>query len=169
MYVDSSEVKQLRLKYVSLLPLQSARSSVGFSRHGQLEDRDPYRLKDRTGIPVICFRCGKTALPSSADASPSSAMYCRRSTSTIHSTTPEAWRSMLSCDYCNLHWHLDCLEPPLTSMPSYGKKWMCPNHTDQVLVSTCQLLQRIANDLLVPSSSNPSGVSRSKTLRLLIL
>lgn len=168
MYVDSSEVKQLRLKYVSLLPLQSARSSVGFSRHGQLEDRDPYRLKDRTGIPVICFRCGKTALPSSADASPS-AMYCRRSTSTIHSTTPEAWRSMLSCDYCNLHWHLDCLEPPLTSMPSYGKKWMCPNHTDQVLVSTCQLLQRIVNDLLVPSSSNPSGVSRSKTLRLLIL
>ncbi|KAL4065433.1 hypothetical protein J3A83DRAFT_4266976 [Scleroderma citrinum] len=116
MYVDSSEVKQLRL-----------------NRHGQLEDRDPYRLKDRNGIPVICFCCGKSALPTSVVASTSSARYYRRSTSTVHSATSEAWKRLVSCDYCNLHWHLDCLDPPLTSMPSYGKKWMCPNHIDQVL------------------------------------
>ncbi|KAG1715664.1 hypothetical protein ID866_1506, partial [Astraeus odoratus] len=115
-YVDSSELKQPRL-----------------NRHGQLEDRDPYRLKDRNGVPVICFRCGKSALPSGVVASTSSSKYPRRSASTVHSMTPDSWRCMVSCDYCNLHWHLDCLDPPLTSMPSYGKKWMCPNHADQVL------------------------------------
>jgi hypothetical protein len=40
----------------------------------------------------------------------------------------------VSCDHCPLHWHLDCLDPPLSNMPSFGKKWMCPNHADQLLV-----------------------------------
>ncbi|KIK91128.1 hypothetical protein PAXRUDRAFT_831105 [Paxillus rubicundulus Ve08.2h10] len=114
-YVDSSEVKQPRL-----------------NRHGQLEERDPYRLKDRNGVPIICFRCGASALPSGLAASAPSDNCSRRSTSMTRSG-PESGKAMVSCDYCNLHWHLDCLDPPLTSMPSFGKKWMCPNHADQVL------------------------------------
>ncbi|KAF8558422.1 hypothetical protein OG21DRAFT_1149976 [Imleria badia] len=128
-YVDSSELKQPRL-----------------NRHGQLEDRDPYRLKDRNGVPVLCFRCGTSALPSGlAECAPSNKRP-RRSTSVAHSLTPESGRAIVSCDYCNLHFHLDCLDPPLTSMPSFGKKWMCPNHADQVL----QPKRRIPRQNVVP-------------------
>lgn len=106
------------------------------SRHGQLEDRDPYRLKDRNGVPVLCFRCGTSALPGGLAGCAPSKKRPRRSTSAAHSLTPEIGKAIVSCDYCNLHFHLDCLDPPLTSMPSFGKKWMCPNHADQVLVSS---------------------------------
>lgn len=142
-YVDTSELKQLRL-----------------NRHGQLEDRDPYRLKDRNGIPVICFRCSQSSLPRGVIASTSSIKCSRRSTSTLHSATPETWRSMLSCDYCNLHWHLDCLDPPLTTMPPYGKKWMCSNHADQVLQPKRRIPKQSATpvDITKPNQWNNGNI-----------
>jgi hypothetical protein len=106
-----------------------------YSRHGQIEDREPYRLKDKSGIPVLCFRCGTSSLPNAVDVSAPPAKRPRRSTSSAHSATPEVWRNMLSCDYCSLHWHLDCLDPPLVSMPPFNKKWMCPNHAEHAVVS----------------------------------
>ena len=49
-------------------------------------------------------------------------------------------REIVACDFCILHWHLDCLDPPLASAPNKklanGKPrqtWMCPNHVDQEL------------------------------------
>lgn len=39
---------------------------------------------------------------------------------------------LLQCDYCPLLFHLDCLNPPLTSLPS--GRWMCPNHVEHTLV-----------------------------------
>ncbi|KAG1748959.1 uncharacterized protein EDB91DRAFT_1111661 [Suillus paluster] len=117
-YIDNSEIKQPRL-----------------NRHGQLEEREPYRLKDKNGVPVLCFRCGTSALPSAVDVSAPPAKRPRRSTSSSHSATPEVWRSMVSCDYCSLHWHLDCVDPPLVTMPPFNKKWMCPNHADHALQS----------------------------------
>lgn len=48
-------------------------------------------------------------------------------------------REIIPCDYCDLHWHLDCLDPPLAAAPRKiinGKAksgWMCPNHVDQEL------------------------------------
>ncbi|TFK55031.1 hypothetical protein OE88DRAFT_991469 [Heliocybe sulcata] len=113
-YLDASEAKQPRL-----------------NRHGQLEDRDPYRLKDRNGAPVLCFSCGSSALPDDAAAASPAVKQARKSSSTT--SMPGAWKSIVSCDYCDLHWHLDCLDPPLPSMPSFGKKWMCPNHAEHVL------------------------------------
>lgn len=115
-YIDNSEVKQPRL-----------------NRHGQLEEREPYRLKDKNGVPVLCFRCGTSTLPSVVDVSAPPAKRPRRSTSSSQSATPEVWRSMVSCDHCPLHWHLDCLDPPLVAMPLFNKKWMCPNHADHAL------------------------------------
>lgn len=115
-YIDSSEIKPPRL-----------------NRHGQLEEREPYRLKDKNGVPVLCFRCGTSTLPSVVDVSAPPVKRSRRSTSSSHSATPEVWRSMVSCDYCSLHWHLDCLDPPLVTMPPFNKKWMCPNHADHIL------------------------------------
>lgn len=45
------------------------------------------------------------------------------------------WRRIVSCDFCTLHWHLDCVDPPMISMPHDTRKWMCPNHVDQAAVS----------------------------------
>ncbi|KAH9981454.1 hypothetical protein BGW80DRAFT_1270329 [Lactifluus volemus] len=97
-YVDTSLIKAPRL-----------------NRYGQMEYRDPYRTKDKNGAPVLCFRCGTSALPPPM----------------FQDVLP--WRSIVSCDYCPLHWHLDCLSPPLLAMPPLDKKWMCPNHVDHTL------------------------------------
>ncbi|KAI0362764.1 hypothetical protein OH77DRAFT_1389108 [Trametes cingulata] len=114
-YLDTSEIKQARL-----------------NRHGQLEDRDPYRLKDRNGEPVLCFRCGTSALPPSLAADSPTAKRARRATSSSV-VNYDTGRAIISCDYCHLHWHLDCLDPPLVFMPPWNKKWMCPNHAERVL------------------------------------
>lgn len=87
------------------------------SRKGFVEERDPTRLRDTKTGPVSCYKCGGSSVP-------------------LRSLTsdPEAsWRPIVSCDYCALHWHLDCLSPPLASMPSSTRKWMCPNHADLVM------------------------------------
>ncbi|KAI8998911.1 hypothetical protein BD414DRAFT_512473 [Trametes punicea] len=114
-YVDTSEIKQARL-----------------NRHGQLEDRDPYRLKDRNGDPVLCFRCGTSALPPGLAADSPTAKRAWRAASR-NGRNHETGRAIISCDYCHLHWHLDCLDPPLVFMPPWNKKWMCPNHAERVL------------------------------------
>lgn len=40
---------------------------------------------------------------------------------------------MVSCDFCPLIFHLDCLHPPLTIPPS--SVWMCPVHPNTKIVS----------------------------------
>ncbi|OWZ62399.1 nuclear protein [Cryptococcus neoformans Tu401-1] len=97
--------------------VDSKEARTKIDRKGFLEDRDPFRLRDGRQRKVECYHCGGSALPK-------------------HSvmTDPEAtWRQIVSCDYCSLSWHLDCLSPPPTIMPSAGKKWMCPNHPDHVM------------------------------------
>ncbi|TXT15942.1 hypothetical protein VHUM_00445 [Vanrija humicola] len=88
-----------------------------YDRKGFIEDRDPIRLRDAKQRPITCYKCGGSSIP-------------------LHSlaSDPEAsWRQIVSCDYCALHWHLDCLSPPLASMPNSMRKWMCPNHAEQVM------------------------------------
>lgn len=114
-YIDSSEIKPPRL-----------------NRHGQLEDRDPYRLRDRNSGPVLCFQCSRSSLPDSLTTTTTpAAKRARRSTS--QPDFSDAGKSIVSCDYCNLHWHLDCLDPPLLTLPQLNKKWMCPNHAERVM------------------------------------
>ncbi|EJD05666.1 uncharacterized protein FOMMEDRAFT_145119 [Fomitiporia mediterranea MF3/22] len=107
-YVDNSSIKTIRL-----------------GRHGLGEERDPYRLKDNKGAAVICFRCGKSALPDDSGLGHSSNRSRRSSTDLSQS---DHWKSLVSCDFCPLHWHVDCLEPPLASLPPINRKWKCPNH-----------------------------------------
>uniref|UniRef100_A0A182JH80 PHD finger protein 12 n=1 Tax=Anopheles atroparvus TaxID=41427 RepID=A0A182JH80_ANOAO len=38
---------------------------------------------------------------------------------------------LVACDYCDLLFHQDCLDPPLTAMPT--SMWMCPNHVEQFI------------------------------------
>lgn len=40
---------------------------------------------------------------------------------------------LVQCDYCPLLFHMDCLDPPLTAMPT--GRWMCPNHMEHLVVS----------------------------------
>lgn len=89
-------------------------------------------MKDRNNAPVLCFHCGTSALTESASAPPASKRP-RRSTSKA-AIYLDIGKPIISCDYCSLHWHLDCLDPPLSTIPSYAKKWMCPNHADHTLV-----------------------------------
>lgn len=113
-YLDISETKPPRL-----------------NRLGQLDDRDVNRLKDRNGAPVLCFRCGLSSLPASVSAPSPSTSYVRGSPQ--GTVNGECWNGIVSCDYCPLHWHMDCLDPPLVSVPAAGRKWMCPNHGSQVM------------------------------------
>ncbi|KAI9466051.1 hypothetical protein BJY52DRAFT_1239015 [Lactarius psammicola] len=114
-YVDTSLIKAPRL-----------------NRYGQMEYRDPHRTKDKNGSPVLCFQCGTSALPRRASEDPPATVKRSRRSST-RDPEPEQWRSIVSCDFCPLHWHLDCLSPPLLTMPPLDKKWMCPNHVDHTL------------------------------------
>ena len=41
-------------------------------------------------------------------------------------------RAIIPCSACPLHWHIDCLEPPL-AVPPVLKTWRCPAHVDDVL------------------------------------
>lgn len=78
------------------------------SRNGFPIKPDYTRMVDDNGKLIRCFAC---KLPASK------------------------LKLILQCDFCDLSWHLDCLDPPLTTpVPAY-KKWMCPCHVDHALVS----------------------------------
>ncbi|KAG8924475.1 hypothetical protein FRC02_010407 [Tulasnella sp. 418] len=62
--------------------------------------------------------------------------------------TFSGWRSMISCDYCGLSWHLDCLTPPLVTLPPSHKKWMCPNHVDHIIPK--RRIPRNARTITIP-------------------
>ncbi|XP_063628671.1 PHD finger protein 12 [Cydia splendana] len=53
---------------------------------------------------------------------------------------------LLACDYCPLLFHQDCLDPPLTALPT--GRWMCPNHVEQYidwkLVNSVSASERVA-------------------------
>ncbi|KAJ6547196.1 hypothetical protein B0H19DRAFT_1266136 [Mycena capillaripes] len=124
-YVDNSVVRQPRL-----------------NRFGLVEDRDAHRLRDKNGGPVLCFKCGTSALPPGlAAAAPAAKRARRSSTRTANAEIPKI---IVSCDFCSLHWHLDCLDPPLPTMPPINKKWMCPNHAEQVLLPKLRIPKQAA-------------------------
>jgi PHD-finger len=195
------------------------------------EERDPFRLRDRNNRPVLCFRCGGSAvrsaisgdpamasldtssrppsptptsplpppdalsltsspidvvmddqafaaappeaqallalsnsiadnasvragtkrkrepspIPSSGANNTESGPRTRRRTEhgpkpSIGDSSVDFGRPILSCDYCSLHWHMDCLDPPMTGIPAKEKKWMCPNHIEHMFVSQILIL-----------------------------
>lgn len=66
---------------------------------------DLFRLRDADGNPVICHAC-------------------QQSSGSI--------RAIIPCGLCGLHWHLDCLDPPMANPPSL-KTWKCPCHIEDIL------------------------------------
>ncbi|CAZ84076.1 unnamed protein product [Tuber melanosporum] len=75
-----------------------------FGRSGFPEEYDTHRLKDKSGNIILCHSCRRSA----ADG-----------------------QRIISCDFCPLNWHLDCVSPmPMPNPPPAQKKWMCPAHAD---------------------------------------
>lgn len=77
---------------------------------------------------------------------------------------------IIPCDYCPLHWHMDCLDPPMThfyprkgtQMQDFGD-WMCPVHVDHDLEGTDPSHRLYARDNLV--GSNPYSRTRTTKVR----
>jgi hypothetical protein len=83
---------------------------------------------------VICFRCGQSSLPlDDSGPGPSESKRPRRA-ATAKTVNIDSGRTIVSCDYCDLHWHFDCLDPPMMTLPSSHRKWMCPAHAEHVVV-----------------------------------
>lgn len=78
------------------------RGAFKSTRSGFVEE-DPYKLTDKNGNPIFCYKCKKSSLSGGPIA---------------------------RCEYCSLNWHLDCLNPPLPTVKTVGTKWKCPNHAD---------------------------------------
>lgn len=100
------------------------------SRHGFVEERDPFQLRTKTGEPVLCFRCGGSALPPASltlEDEERAVLAAASGRSDQRPTT--AWRPILSCDFCTLHWHVDCVDPPMSGMPPPTRRWRCPAHS----------------------------------------
>ncbi|KAH0608388.1 uncharacterized protein H6S33_001522 [Morchella sextelata] len=75
-----------------------------FSKSGFVEEYDTLKLKDKAGNAILCHHCGKSAVNG---------------------------QRIISCDFCPLSWHLDCIGPmPMPNPPPTQKKWMCPAHAD---------------------------------------
>ncbi|KAG4301490.1 hypothetical protein PCK1_002416 [Pneumocystis canis] len=74
-------------------------------RQKLMEERDPFQLEDKNGNPILCYKCSENAMDGKA---------------------------IVSCDYCSLHWHIDCIDPPMSGVPAASRKWMCPNHAYHV-------------------------------------
>lgn len=100
------------------------------TRGGYDMPADTLKLKDSKDNILLCYKCNKSALGN---------------------------REIADCDFCNLHWHLDCVDPPLASAPKrFGKgTWRCPAHVD--------------SDIAVPRSSSGKTykVRRPKNPRII--
>ncbi|KAF9999258.1 hypothetical protein BGZ65_005353, partial [Modicella reniformis] len=95
-------------EYVDTLDYKPLERTSGSGTHSSLSFavEDPLQIRDKHGDIRICFHCNMSAY---------------------------GGRMMISCEHCPLHWHLDCLNPPLASRPPSTRKWMCPNHVDHVM------------------------------------
>ncbi|KAM4796811.1 PHD finger protein 12 [Rhinophrynus dorsalis] len=60
---------------------------------------------------------------------------------------------LIQCDYCPLLFHMDCMDPPLTAMPT--GRWMCPNHIEHIVLNQksmtlsnrCQVFDRFQDGI----------------------
>ncbi|KAJ2000726.1 hypothetical protein GGI04_004039 [Coemansia thaxteri] len=94
-------------------------------------NRDFFRLVDDHNEPIMCYRCGISALHG----------------------------PIVRCDYCPLNWHWDCLDPPLSSAPPSRRRWMCPNHVDHVMPRRHKFRKERIVDLTdAPDTARNSGI-----------
>lgn len=93
-------------KYQTLFTEDTDTNRAIRNRAGYEEAPDYLRLKDNKGNIIMCHQC----LRSAASGQP-----------------------IIPCSFCSLHWHLDCLDPPLANPPTRDRPWKCPCHVDDLL------------------------------------
>ncbi|XP_068159975.1 PHD finger protein 12 [Drosophila tropicalis] len=76
------------------------------SAGNQRRNSKPFELDSQGLVPLPAKTC----------------FYCKRSCKRA---------PLISCDYCPLYYHQDCLDPPLTALPA--GLWMCPNHAENFI------------------------------------
>ncbi|XP_059478978.1 PHD finger protein 12 [Neocloeon triangulifer] len=110
--------KEFELPYEFMEPITLPGTEKAMLRRGKSK-RKPHEL-DNGLVPLpakLCHECHKS---------------CRLA-------------PLLACDYCPLLFHLDCLTPPLTTVPS--GRWMCPAHSnhsvDQKLLQSSGATERL--------------------------
>lgn len=84
--------------------LAMSQQMPGFNHDRDLEIGALY---DKNGKPYLCHCCGLSG---------------------------SEGKVLAHCDYCPLTWHIDCLDPPLTTIKTIGSKWKCPNHVDDLML-----------------------------------
>ncbi|GJJ76069.1 hypothetical protein EMPS_08428 [Entomortierella parvispora] len=89
------------------------------------------KIRDKKGEIRLCFHCHKSAVQN---------------------------RMMASCDHCPLHWHLDCLDPPMAAPPPSTRKWMCPNHVDHLLPRRRKRRDAVAIKVTDPYAANNGDI-----------
>ncbi|XP_076030650.1 PHD finger protein 12 isoform X2 [Oratosquilla oratoria] len=100
--------KTFYLPYEMTLPVPFPGTAKSNGSKRGVSKKKPYEL-DNGLVPLpakLCFQCNKS---------------CRVG-------------PLIPCDYCPLFFHLDCLDPPLTTPPT--GRWMCPNHPEHYMDST---------------------------------
>ncbi|KAK1457562.1 PHD-finger domain-containing protein [Colletotrichum cuscutae] len=76
-------------------------------KKGYEEAPDFFKVRETDGSAVLCHNCQ-------------------------HPTADN--RAIIPCSLCGLHWHLDCLDPPL-AIPPVVRTWRCPAHADDLLAT----------------------------------
>ncbi|KAG0016776.1 hypothetical protein BGZ81_011043 [Podila clonocystis] len=107
------------------------RTPAGHAAAAAQAMEEPYQLQDSQGNVRLCYHCHKSAF---------------------------GGRMMISCEHCPLHWHLDCLSPPMASPPPSTRKWMCPNHADHILPRRRKRKDAASVTLSDPSAPNDGDI-----------
>ncbi|CAI4048171.1 hypothetical protein SKDZ_13G2020 [Saccharomyces kudriavzevii ZP591] len=80
-------------------------------------------IDSSSGEFLICYKCHQTRLGSWSH--------------------PENSRLIMTCDYCQTPWHLDCI--PRASFKNLGSKWKCPLHSPTKVYKKSHRHQEVDN------------------------
>ncbi|CAI2163831.1 18800_t:CDS:2 [Funneliformis geosporum] len=120
--------------------IRNAFDGIFAGKHGEFRDSNkekPVQL-DKRGYPVEPDREKFT----DSKGKQIRCYYCK--------LPPKHLKPVMSCDFCDQHWHFDCLTPPLTIAPPLHKKWMCPLHADHALPP----MRRLRGEDVLPFMDN---------------
>jgi hypothetical protein len=87
----------------------------GFGKDGNLDAPQ----QQPPSIP-LCYKCGKSGSKLyNPNFLTSNTVKMSQSTQSVDKLSSQIDRSpIIACEFCDLYWHLDCLDPPLTSSPT---------------------------------------------------
>ncbi|KNC26245.1 hypothetical protein FF38_08926 [Lucilia cuprina] len=87
-------------------PIRTNGGNGGHKKPNFRRNSKPYELDTQGLVPLPAKTC----------------FYCHRSCKKA---------PLVACDYCPLYFHQDCLDPPMTALPT--GLWMCPNHVENFI------------------------------------